>query len=253
LFLDADDLLKPNCLESGLASIIDTAVDLVLFDTEAFPDPEFAKLVEVRLRTRGMKNYYKRRIDPVLLTGPDMLTHLLANDSYLQSPCLYIFRKQTLVGNGIRFLDGVIMEDNLFTPQLLVSANSAFYTGQILHLRRVRPDSISFRRSADTTTSLIKVLIELNNWISSGRSSSVVGAIGDIISRNLSVVMRDFDNLEHQEKVIVLSELGFSSSGEMQEFLTSRLRSLPPPLEEASDSYCSSAIRDNRRGGNPFE
>jgi glycosyltransferase involved in cell wall biosynthesis len=228
LFLDSDDLLKPNCVESSLGSIIDTGADLVLFDTEAFPDPEFAESDEVRKETRGQADYFNRRIDPVLLTGPDMLTHLLANDSYLVSACLYVFRKETLVNHGISFLEGVIMEDNLFTPQLVASANSAFYTGQILHLRRVRPDSISFRRSADTTTSLIKVLIELNNWISSGRSSSVVEAIRDITSLILSVVMRDFDNLKYQEKVIVLSELGFSSPVEMQEFLTSRLGSLPP-------------------------
>jgi hypothetical protein len=100
--------------------------------------------------------------------------------------------------------------------------------------------------------SQIKILIELSNWMGFRSSLGAVGSIGEISSRLAATALKDFDNLEYQEKILVLSELGFSSPGEMQEFLPSLLRSLPP-LEETSDSYGSSAIRDNRRGGNPLE
>jgi glycosyltransferase involved in cell wall biosynthesis len=219
IFLDSDDLLEPRCVEFCTDAIAKTGADIVLFDTAPFVDTEFARNKEVLRHKNRKARYYSRAIDPISLSGVHMLTYLLARDAYLVSACLYAWRRETSSSMGIRFLPSVMMEDNLFTPQLLISSKLAFYGGEILHRRRVRPDSISYRRGVKSTVSQIIILRELDGWSSRNNFPAGVWPERLAVMRLASETLKAFKTLSGEDQRAVLADLGFDSLGSVEGYL----------------------------------
>lgn len=216
IFLDSDDLMEPRCVEVCTDAISKTGADIVLFDTIPFVDSESEQDKEVLKSTSNKARYYKQKVDPICLSGPDLLTYLIANHSFRVSACLYAWRRETSLNFGVEFLPGVIMEDNLFTPQLLISSKLALYTGEFLHRRRVRPDSISYRRGFKSTASLIIILLELDGWSSRNDFQSGVRPERLAVMRLASETLRTLETLEVDEHRAVLADAGFDSIGDLR-------------------------------------
>lgn len=142
IFLDSDDWLEKETIESCLSALKAHSADIVMFNAHAFAD----KLPDFELR----KFDYTR---PQHLTNKkllcrDFFSEFIKNKNYLVSPCLYMYRASTF--DSIRFLPNIIHEDNLFTTQLLI--NNATATGVCLPCRffhrRVRPESIMTQKKS---------------------------------------------------------------------------------------------------------
>ena len=137
-FLDSDDYIEPDCLEK-LSRLADAEnLDIVYFNTELFFESQ-----KVRELNLNYVNYYTRKHDyPGVCTGQTMFTKMRSNREFLPSVCLQMFRRSMIEENHLRFYNGIIHEDNLFSFQCMVLAQRVAYMSDSFYHRRMHGDSI---------------------------------------------------------------------------------------------------------------
>lgn len=76
------------------------------------------------------------------------------------------YRRELLVENNLFFREGILHEDNEFTPRVCLKAKKVTVTPDVLYNYRVRPGSIMTTRGMKSKESLILVGNELSNLFS---------------------------------------------------------------------------------------
>lgn len=136
-FLDSDDYLEPDTLESLCARADAEQLDIVFFNAVSFFENS-----EIKEQNNQFVNYYKRKGDySGVYTGQTIFTKMRKNREFFGSPCLEIFRRSLIEDNGIRFYCGIIHEDNLFTFQSTMLAQRTGYINACFYHRRVHDAS----------------------------------------------------------------------------------------------------------------
>lgn len=117
-FVDADDCLIKSNYEQCLEQVKNNDPDMVLFrlsrDSVEVDSPEY---------------FY----------GPVTGTNYMRHNNLCASACSYIFRKKLLV--GLRFTSGILHEDEEFSPQLILRADTVFSTDNCAYYYRERMGS----------------------------------------------------------------------------------------------------------------
>lgn len=112
MFVDVDDTIDENLL-MNLQKYIDENIDMIKYkmkiiekDKKFFADgPVFSKL-----------------------SGEDAFNKLCFKDIFLDSPCLYLIKKEFLEKTNLRFEKNVYHEDFGLIPELILNANSVVST-----------------------------------------------------------------------------------------------------------------------------
>ena len=137
-FMDSDDILTSQALEELYNMSEEKQLDVLYFSGTTFYDSK-----ELEEEHSIFKNTYFRKGEYTDVTdGKTMLKALKNNDDYTVSPCLQFIRKGLLDEAGIRYFEGIIHEDNLFTFQMLLSAERTFCVHDIYFYRRIRETSV---------------------------------------------------------------------------------------------------------------
>jgi glycosyltransferase involved in cell wall biosynthesis len=118
-FVDADDMLNTSVYEHCLDIMRKDDPDIVLF----------------QLTDR------KETIPPNDFKGPMEGAEFMRHYNLRASACGYLFRKRTLV--NLRFTPGIVHEDEEFTPNLFLRAESVFTTEAKAYYYRRRDQSIT--------------------------------------------------------------------------------------------------------------
>lgn len=131
LFLDSDDWLEPNALEVLLRNT--DGEDMICFsghryfeDTNRF---NAADVLVEKSYEEGM-DYYNENA-------------LLHRDFAFVCVVLRAYRRDFLIGNGLKFKEGIVHEDNLFTPITCYAARKVRQIGDCLYNYRVRKSSVT--------------------------------------------------------------------------------------------------------------
>lgn len=140
LFIDGDDLLKEESLEVMYSTAKKNSLDVLFYSADVFYDEDCTNA-----NYQFAPNYRRANDYSEVLSGPGLLTALNENKEYIMSPCMSISRSVFLCEEGIRFLEGIIHEDNLYTFELLMKAKRASCIKDSLYIRRIRPDSTMTR------------------------------------------------------------------------------------------------------------
>ena len=132
-FLDSDDYIEP----CALADLVETAqreqADVVFFDGFVFFD---------ECEEDGSVSRYIRKDAYAGENGREMLRKLLLNEEYRTAVPLMLFRADYLRKNELRFLEGIIHEDELFTFLVYNADGRVAHCHKALYARRIRPASI---------------------------------------------------------------------------------------------------------------
>ncbi|SFR44996.1 Glycosyltransferase involved in cell wall bisynthesis [Pseudidiomarina maritima] len=178
LFLDSDDMLSTNAIEVLSSIIEDSIADVILYSAGIFEDG----VDSTRLKF-NMDAYSRHANDyPENLRGVDYLDRVLATNRFIVSACLYAFKRELAV--SLRFINGIIHEDNHFTPALLLLADKIKLLDNQLYKRRVREGSI-------TTTSISSRNIEGYFYSAKGLEKDIQARLNeDSYSVYLSVLKR---------------------------------------------------------------
>ena len=140
-FLDSDDYVEPDALETACKLLEAKKLDIVYFDTFAFGE-EGIQQADIDAKNR----YYARNhAYDAVYTGKNLLYKMLENREYSCPVWKQVIRKDFLEKNNICFYDGIIHEDELYTFQTMLLAERVAYIPKTLHHRRLRKDSIMTR------------------------------------------------------------------------------------------------------------
>lgn len=138
IFLDADDMLTDNALQTIADRIAHEHLDILTFNTQVFYGS-----AQLERSFPTYRTYYQRTGSyPNALTGPKYLSAILANGDFRPNICLRAFNVGFLRKTQLAFYPSIIHEDNLFSFQALLLAKSVRYIDQQLNLRRIRTGSI---------------------------------------------------------------------------------------------------------------
>lgn len=134
LFLDSDDYYREDTLELLVNRAVQDDLDYLDFSARAFYD-------ERDLKRSLVEEYDKRDDIDGIMAGTQLFIEYQAREQYHCSPCLHFFKKTLLMDSGLRFDEGHIHEDELFSPILIAQARRAAFMNEPLYQRRIRRES----------------------------------------------------------------------------------------------------------------
>ncbi len=87
-------------------------------------------------------NYYRRKKSYGYLSGKDLFSNIILNESFSDSACLMMINRTWLNKNKIKFIEGIIYEDSIFSIQVLMKAVHTFHINKKYYIYRIRSNSI---------------------------------------------------------------------------------------------------------------
>ena len=166
-FLDADDFLLSEAYWQVLEMQLSIRPDVLLFD--------FTHSVSKDNNLKGIEYFH---------SGVDFLRRR----NMRGSACSYMFRRSIL--GDLRFLPGIVHEDELFTPQLLLRAESLLVAKASPYYYRMRTDTITSQKDATHIQrrmhDTLIVLQELNRL-----AKAAQGKERDALKRRISQLSMD--------------------------------------------------------------
>lgn len=161
-FLDADDMLKQNVLETIMERIQTSNSEMVYFpgqfidkDGGTFSDKPNIHCVELTTPIRG----------------EELFVRLNKSGCYSPNVQKYIYRKDFLINSNLRFEDGFSHEDEAFSIKALCLAERSVSFKEALMYKRLRPDSIM---------STEKALHNVQGWLQAATSITLFAESSEI-------------------------------------------------------------------------
>lgn len=138
-FVDSDDLLEEGMLLKAWQLCREKNLDVLFFSFESFGDTQqmnekYHKIIYDTKR----KYYYPDKV----LSGRDMFCLFCRENEYHVMVWVQIVRREFLNQCNIRFCDGILFEDNLYTFLVLMNAQRTCCTNDIWYHKRIRENSI---------------------------------------------------------------------------------------------------------------
>lgn len=158
LHLDSDDYYTPDALELLVAKAQNEELDLLCFSASTFYETR-------ELNRTHPENQDDRRDIEGVMDGCHLFAAFERVDSFRPSACLFMYRREMIEDAGLRFEEGIIHEDLLFTMQVFPLAQRAAFLNRVLYKRRMRAGStMTSARSIKNVQGLFTVAEKLETW-----------------------------------------------------------------------------------------
>lgn len=132
-YLDSDDSIHLNALERLYSRAKEEDLDIVLFDMD---------IVYEREELKGNHSIEAFRLEKYeTCSGREMFIKQVKNADYLVNVWLQFIRRKYVMESGLRFVEGMIHEDVIYTFHNLIHAPLVGHLPERLYIRRVREDS----------------------------------------------------------------------------------------------------------------
>jgi len=195
LFLDADDYIDDKLLED-LETFIENDIDLIKFKLK-------------KVDSKG--NYIEKINGPVfeIISGEEGFNKLYSTDVLLDSPCLYLIKKELFVNNNLWFKENTYHEDFGLIPLLIIKAKSMVSTEYYYYYYVQSENSIV--RNDDYNKTLKRVydtLIHYDNMINYVENNNLKEqTIDNIKSYYTNAIILKIEELEPKNKNIFIKEI----------------------------------------------
>lgn len=138
-FMDSDDYLEPEALETCFLKSEENTLDFVFFD---------ADILNKNSNYNINLNYQRKDCtNPnTIYNGIQIFTILIESSKYTPSACLNFIKLDFLKKIKLQFLPNIIHEDQLFSTLLYLHANRVMCIHKDFFKRRLRDDSIMTRK-----------------------------------------------------------------------------------------------------------
>ena len=130
LFIDSDDWIEEGTLEKFLEIIKMYSPDVI--NAKAQVVNSFGEKKE-KIRYSVAEGIYDRK---------DYLKQLEKGKQFTPCAPFYLCKTKIIIENGLRFKEGILNEDDLWTPMLLLNANKIYFLDFVFYNHFMRDDSI---------------------------------------------------------------------------------------------------------------
>lgn len=143
-FIDSDDMLGTDVLSYEVQQMIEKKLDVFYFDAHATFES-----AQLEREKSNYKMYYQRenRYQDIQ-TGCQLFTKWIKDGGFRANGNLQMIRRDFLLRSGVKYIPGIVQEDNAFTAELMLHAQRVCHVNKPLYIRRVRPDSIMTKPQA---------------------------------------------------------------------------------------------------------
>ena len=139
VFLDSDDYLRADALAKLVTRARTQRLDDLYFSGESFYETDDVR--DTLVEDFGVRTSFEG-----VLTGRELFVYFEERDQFFTQAALRMVRRGLLEEHGIRFKEGILHEDILFTFQTLVVSERSSFLNEPLYQRRLRADSIMGRK-----------------------------------------------------------------------------------------------------------
>lgn len=136
-FMDSDDVLERNALEVLVRRSDAENLDILFFRWNSFSDDAS---VQIQHENEIIKSFEDFHFDHVV-SGQDMFCEMIEHSAYNTSVCIQLTRHDYILVHHLSFCEGIVQEDELYTPLCLLQADRTAILPDCFFKRRVRPDS----------------------------------------------------------------------------------------------------------------
>ena len=133
-FMDSDDWIDRNTLESCVARCLKDKLDFVFFDAVSF-GAEYDK-------TASWFDYHRAGSYPQVIQGCIAMKDMLGRGLYRCSVCMCLYRRDFITKNGIYFPEGILHEDEFFSAAAYLKAGRIAGIAEEFYHRRLRGNSV---------------------------------------------------------------------------------------------------------------
>lgn len=143
-FLDSDDMLEPETLEYAIQQMEEKNLEVFYFDARAIFES-----AQLEREKSSYKTYYHRENHyRDVRTGSQLFTEWIKDGGFRPNGNLQMIRRDFLLQSGVKFIPGIVQEDNAFTAEVMLHARRVCHENKPLYIRRVRSDSIMTKPQA---------------------------------------------------------------------------------------------------------
>lgn len=156
-FLDSDDYIIENCIQTLVNFMEQNQLDVIHFDALTFSDE--GEISDSR------KSYYQTKyLYSDIYTGPEAYDQLIRFNEYRSPVQYFLFKADFIKKNVPLFHKGILHEDEEYTLFVFLAAKRVMYIPLTLYYHRVRSNSIMgcgiSLRNLDSCLEILKAFIE---------------------------------------------------------------------------------------------
>lgn len=169
-FLDADDMIVENAV-SDLVKIAEScATDCIYFDSGLLVEMEGIGCPELEFSLVD--------IDKKVICGTELFRIMVENNTYSGSVCRQFWNRKFLADNHLRFEEGFLAEDALFSVQAMLRGQRMAVVNYKYHIYRRRGGSMSTNVSPEKAVSMFKIYCRvLQIWANGDYGEAVSKAL----------------------------------------------------------------------------
>lgn len=210
LFVDSDDYLAENAVETLVRAAERNNADCVYYEADNIAEDE-----SIKIKKDGLKH----AVQYPATDGDSLIKLILAQKNYHAVPFLY-FANSKLYDSGLSFEEGIMFEDELFSFELLRMCRKVVCLKHVLYYRNVRSGSVMTSSGKEqfrfhSITTVFEKLLEQYNDQSDEVLKLYLARIAmlwlDYYSRLSVDDKKHVDNKYQQLKKRILEEKGFGS------------------------------------------
>ena len=135
VILDSDDYFVSDALAKLVSRARSQQLDDLYFSAQSFYE-------SAALTATMREDFSQRPSFEGVASGRDLFVFFEDRDQFFTQGALRMIRRQLIEDEGIRFVEGILNEDILFTFQTLVASKRSSFLNEPLYMRRLREGSI---------------------------------------------------------------------------------------------------------------
>lgn len=190
-FIDSDDFIKENCLNSVLKLCEYQELDILGIGA--------ANIINLEANRRfSIDEKYKKDI----IDGK----YTLLNELWQTCAPFSIYNRKFLLKNNLLFFEGIYHEDSEFTPRSYYLAKKIMLIDDLLYFVNLNPNSITRTVNPKKSFDLIKVCISLNSFLLNVEKD-YQKVFSNLISCNLNTSLHNIYFMNKEESKCLNLEL----------------------------------------------
>ena len=198
-FLDSDDLISENSFLYLYNEVTGNNLDILYFDAGSIFDNEI--LAE---RYKWEVWYYVKKNDySGIMTGRELFIKIIDNNDFAAPVWLGVIKRSFLLESNIRFYEGVLYEDELFTPLLMLKAGRVSHRNRKIYIHRFRGNSIMTNPvNIENVHGILTVSMELAESLESYKSDEeIYNSLNKRIDYLFNALIVRFNRCSDNEKL----------------------------------------------------
>lgn len=164
MFMDSDDSLDTESFDDVIEKLRTYDVDAILWDASLI-NGQGEKIDDKKKEAYFIHSGVAE--NRVLFGSTLIEQQLMDHNDFVTTVWLGAYKREIIINNGLLFEKGILHEDELWTPKMLLLANKILYFPSKVYQYRIREDSImtgNVKNRSKNISSLIYIFSTLNAY-----------------------------------------------------------------------------------------